>query len=148
MRARAGPALLVLGLFSGLVLKGVSHLLIALDVPGANDFLPVAHVMIVVFAIPTLALVAYNSSVPLVRRRRAERAVETAATAGDRDGAGAPKRTVEPLVGSGVVPGAACAVLADGERSIRCFGRFGNAAHDKFMDAAGFKLLEELPHGG
>ena len=122
---RVRIAFTVAGLFSGLALKGISHALIALHVPGARDLLHVAHVLIAVIALYVVGQVAYRAIAPRLRQRRAARFVEAAMASPDPSGGlgDDADRTVAPLVASGLVPGAIAGVIAQAQPSTHPYGR-------------------------
>jgi D-alanyl-D-alanine-carboxypeptidase/D-alanyl-D-alanine-endopeptidase len=115
-------ALVLVGLFSGLLLKVTGHVLIALGVPDARQLVRVAHVLIVVFGVAVVAYRAYEAAVPRIRRRNARKAVETAAAASRYGERGAVQAAIGAFASSGLAPGVACAVAAGGERWIDCAG--------------------------
>jgi hypothetical protein len=119
LRKAGRLGLLVVGLFSGLLLKGLSHVLIALDVPAAHDLLAVSHVVIAVLTAAILLKVVLRQARISARERKARRALDAAL---ERGAGTATQQAVEPLVSSGAVPAAVAGTLADEEGSVYAFG--------------------------
>ena len=111
--------LLVVGIFSGLLLKGLSHILIALDVPGATALLAVSHIVIGVLAAAILLKVILTQARMGAREGRAKRTLDESLAAGEGTPA---EQTVGPLVASGAVPAAVAGTVAGEHGSTQSFG--------------------------
>lgn len=113
-------ATIPLGLFSGLILKGIAHALIGLGVPGARAFLHVAHVVIAVFGIAIVGHLVLNAAIPRARRSRARRGAASRP----------PHEGVNAAVDAGLLAGAASVVTTDDrDPAFDAFGRSRDDGH-------------------
>jgi CubicO group peptidase (beta-lactamase class C family) len=122
--ATARGAILVAGLFSNLLLKGLAHALIALGVGWAPRLLEVAHVLIAVFTVAIAIRILLPAARRARRRRAAERAFRAVGAAPSPAGVEeAAARGLSALLTDGLVAGACAAVVRGDDVTFHACGR-------------------------